>query len=435
MVDLPDFWWGICGIIFVIIFVVTFRRSNHDNTPEWDKPEWHEKWKKEQEKQLEEERKRLITSKILVTEEQFNALSGVATKAQKVLNRICYNGDFIHDLHKKDNRTRILYDGKDMYTHFRHESLYDVLWVFDRLGCLCDHNAELSEMLKRCRIDFETIEGHCLLIISRAMSHIDSESPYEYFDYQRTVGDPESLFFKYRDVENSAFDTFVRYNPTIGQDDYKVCDLIGDFSDDDKLLYRDLMFRLAQTLAAILEAKAPLESDWIKGKIIDTERLERINDGYEVPLYRPTVTSDWNDDDDIDSDDDDDEYGFTDDFDSDYGQTETAEITYSFIGSDAPEDSFEMELSEKDAERLKEAEEKGEFLDSNFISENFRSIHRKILNGIREDLEAKSADPHDGMKEVHRPPAYHGWEKAHDSHQDLLDIFDSDDVEYEVDLY
>lgn len=243
------------------------------------------------------------------------------------------------------------------------------------------------------------------------------------------------FFFKFRDVDNSVFDTFVHYNPFFGQDDYKVCDLIGDYSDDDKLLYRDLMFRLAQTLANILEAKAPLESEWVTGKSIDTKQLERINDGYEVPLYRPTSASDWDDDDDTDSDDDDDDYGSSDDFDSDYGLTETAEITYSFIGSNAPEDKFEMELSDKDAQRLKEAEEEGAFLDSNYISENLRPIHRKILNSIREDLEAKSADPHDGMKEVHRPPAYHGWEKAHDSHQDLLDIFDSDDVEYEVDLY
>ena len=44
---------------------------------------------------------------------------------------------------------------------------------------------------------------------------------------------------------------------------------------------------------------------------------------------------------------------------------------------------------------------------------------------------------HDGMREVHHPPAYHGWEKDHDSHQDLLNIFGfSDDiVEYEVDFY
>ena len=115
--------------------------------------------------------------------------------------------------------------------------------------------------------------------------------------------------------------------------------------------------------------------------------------------------------------------------------TETAEITYSFIGSDAPDDTFEMEFSVNDADKLKEAEEDGEFLDSNYISENLKSIHRKILCAIQEDLEDKSEDLHDGMKEVFYPPACFVWEKTHDSHQDLLDLFDEDDVEYTVDIY
>ena len=429
MVDLPDFWWGVCGILSVIIIVAAFRHDKNDNTPEWEKPEWKEKWKKQAEEREKEERKRLILSQILVTEEQFNALSEVSAKIQKLLNRLCYDESFIQYLHEKDARTKFLYNGEDMYIHYKQESLHDVLWVFDRLGCLCDHNADYSEMKKRCRIDFETKEGQCLLIISSAMWHVDSDSSYSYFDYQRTVGDPESLLFKYRDVDNTTFDTFVQYNPMLGQNGYKVCDLIGDFSQDDKSLYQEFMFRLARTLAGILGAKPPLESEWIKGKAIDTEQLERINDSYEVPLFRPENTSIGNDD--YDEDDD----GFSDDFYSDDDFTETAEITYSFIGSDAPEDSFEMELSEKDADRLKEAEENGEALDSNYISENLKSIHRKILNAIREDLEEKSGDPHDGMKEVFYPPAYHGWEKAHDSHQDLLLLFDESDVEYEVDLY
>lgn len=418
--------------IVVIIFIAD-RREKRKKEAEHRKLE--EQIRQRWEKEAKEERERLILSKILVTEEQFNALSEVSTKAQKLLNRLCYNEDFIRYVHEKDDRTSVLYNGEDMYIHYEHEPLHDILWVFDRLGCLCDHNADYGTMLKQCRIDFETIKGHCLLIVSKAMDHIDYDRPYSYFDYQRTVGDPESLFYKYRYVDNSSFDTFVHYSPFFGQNDYKVCDLIGDFSQDDKLLYRDLMFRLAQILADILEAKAPSENEWGIGENNDTEQLERINDGYEVPLYRPTATSDWNDDEDTDSDDDKDEYDFSDDFDSDYGLTETAEITYSFIGSDAPEDSFEMELSEKDADKLKEAEEKGEFLDSNYISENLRSIHRKILNSIREGLESKTGDPHDGMKEVYYPPAYHGWEKAHDSHQDLLDTFSDDSVEYEVELY
>ena len=430
---LTDFEWGIAGIIFIIIIVVALRSGKKKSVNEWDTPEWQEKWKKEAEEREKEERERLILSNILVTEEQFNALSEVSVKIQKVVNRLCYDEGFIRFIHQKDERTKILYDGDDMYLHYKHEPLYDVLWAFDRLGCLCDHNADYSEMRKRCRIDFETKEGQCLLIISRVMNGIDSESPYAYFDYQRTVGDAESLFYKCRDVlDNSPFDTFVHYNPVVGQENYKVCDWIGGYSQDDKLLYRSLMYRLAVAVAEILGIEKPSESEWISdniGNASDIAILEKANDRYEVPLYKPSTTSFDDEDDDEDDYDEDEE----DDFESSF--TEDTEITYSFLGSDAPQDSFVMELSEKDADRLKEADENGEFLDSDYISDNLKSIHRKILDAIREDLESKSDDPHDGMKEVHHPPAYHAWEKVHDSHQDLLLSFDENVVEYVVDLF
>lgn len=132
----------------------------------------------------------------------------------------------------------------------------------------------------------------------------------------------------------------------------------------------------------------------------------------------------------------DDEEDFDDELDSwEDGNTETAEITYSIMSSDASDDSFEMEFSEEEADKLKEAEENGGFLDSVYISENLKFIHRKILRAIREDLEEKSEDPHDGMKEVFYPPACFVWERTHNSHQDLLDLFDEDDVEYTLDMY
>ena len=436
---LTDFEWMLVGIFSIILFVFAFRSDKKKSVNEWDTPEWHEKWKKIEEDREREERERLIPSKILVTEAQFDALSGTSIKIQKLLNRLCYDESFIRHVHQRDERTRVLYVGEDMYSYYKHEPLQDVLWVLDRLGHLCDHQADYGEMLKRCRIDFETIEGHCLLIVSRTMNDIDRERLYSYFDYQRTVGDPESLFFKYRHVDNTDFDLFVHYDPAMGQDDYHVCDFIGDYGEDDKLLYRNLMFRLGKTLAEILGAPMPLESEWLAknhgGSMADADRLEKANDGYEVPLYKPSNTS-YYDDDDMDDDDmDDDETDAFDDADSDYGLAETAEITYSFIGSDTPKDSFEMELPEKDADRLRKADEYGEFLDSDYISKHMASLHRKILRAIREDLETKTGDPHDGMKEVFYPPAYHGWEKAYDSHQDLLLSFDEDSVEYEVDLY
>ena len=73
-------------------------------------------------------------------------------------------------------------------------------------------------------------------------------------------------------------------------------------------------------------------------------------------------------------------------------------------------------------------------LDSDYISENLQSIHRKIIRAIRNDLEQKSDDPHDGMEEKRHPfGAY--WEKVHESHQDLLLAFDEDTLKYEVSIY
>ena len=416
---------GLVALMLLVIIAMVIIARRRKNSEDW---KWKKQFDQDREKVAEEERKRLIPQKILVTEEQFNALSEVSIKIQKLVNRLCYDERFIRYVHENHDHTNALNNGEDMYIHYMHDSLHDILWVFDRLGCLCDHSAEISEMLKCCRIDFETKKGHCLLIISETMSHINYDSPYSYFDYQRTVGDPESLFFEFRQTKNTSFDTFVHYNPSIGQEDYKICDLIGNYSEEDKQLYRNLMYRLGTTVAEILVLKAPSESEWIvkndKGNNPDTSNLEKVNDSYEVPMFK-SKGSFLCEDDETDS---------SDDFYSDYGFTEIAEITYTFIGSDAPKDKFEMEFSEKDADRLKEAEQNVGVLDSNYISKNLKSIHRKILRGICEDLEAKSGDPHDGMIQVHHPPAYHAWEKVHDSHQDLLDSFSNDAVEYEVEF-
>ena len=102
---------------------------------------------------------------------------------------------------------------------------------------------------------------------------------------------------------------------------------------------------------------------------------------------------------------------------------------------DAPEEECDLDnLSDRDLRRLKAADDNGEYLDSDYISEHMNSIHNKIIEAIREDLELKSGDPHDGMVEVHHPPAYWGWEKVHASHQEMS-LADEYEIEYTVDVF
>lgn len=59
---------------------------------------------------------------------------------------------------------------------------------------------------------------------------------------------------------------------------------------------------------------------------------------------------------------------------------EEIEITYKVLGfEEAGETSFDMEISEKQYERLSDADDEGELLDSDFLSEEMPGIHKKIL--------------------------------------------------------
>ena len=96
-VELTEFEAFIMLVVIAIVFIA-YRRGKRKTG------ERYEVQRREWEKEAEEERKRLNLSKIFITEEQFNALSEVSAKAQKVLNRLCYNEDFIRYVHEKDSQ-------------------------------------------------------------------------------------------------------------------------------------------------------------------------------------------------------------------------------------------------------------------------------------------------------------------------------------------
>lgn len=402
-------------IIILIIIVYKKRKQN-----EYDNPKWKAQWEKQLKKEAEEERKKLILSKILVTEEQFNALSEISSKTTKLLNMLCFEERFIKHYNKKENKT-IYYNSEDAFLYLQRKFLHDLLWVFDRINCLCQKpNATPDELAECCRINFETIEGHCLLIISNTMTTIDYDSPYTYFDYQRTVGSPESLLYQHRYNDNLHFELFVHYDPVSKQNNYMICELVSDYDPNYEQLYRILMFQIANQVAEIV-GKTELDKNlWLiennEANTAAIEKLEKAVDNYTVPLFKPTTHSNWDYNDDNNTDEPDD----------------VIEITYSIINSDVPEDKFEMEISQTDAEKLKDAEVIGSILDSDYISEHYKSIHKKILRAIRADMEQKAGDPHDGMiQKRHAFGTY--WEEGYDSHSTML-LSKDDEIEYLVDV-
>ena len=62
---------------------------------------------------------------------------------------------------------------------------------------------------------------------------------------------------------------------------------------------------------------------------------------------------------------------------------ETIEVTYSVFGFDeAGETTFDMDVSEKNYNRLQDAEDDGELLDQDYISIEMRGLHNKIIREI-----------------------------------------------------
>ena len=59
---------------------------------------------------------------------------------------------------------------------------------------------------------------------------------------------------------------------------------------------------------------------------------------------------------------------------------------------DLDEVSVDVEVKERELEWLTEKDDDGEYLDSDFISENRRGLHKRILRAIREDIEYEQDD-------------------------------------------
>ena len=116
---------------------------------------------------------------------------------------------------------------------------------------------------------------------------------------------------------------------------------------------------------------------------------------------------------------------------------ETIEITYSVLGNEeAGETTFELEVSDHIYNLLEENEDEGNFLDSDFISEELPSIHQKILRGIRNNMKEEGFDPKDGIITTRQPWGAIKETYSLDASQEFLyDNADDDEIEYSVLLY
>ena len=114
---------------------------------------------------------------------------------------------------------------------------------------------------------------------------------------------------------------------------------------------------------------------------------------------------------------------------------ETIEVSYTVLGYDRlGETTFDMDVKEKEYEWLSEKEGEGEYLDSDFSSENRRGLHKRILKAIRNNMKDEACDPDDGMVE-YVSSAIHRRDFFEDASYDYAsDFADDDDIEYTITL-
>ncbi|MBR5634973.1 MAG: hypothetical protein IKW78_07355 [Prevotella sp.] len=118
------------------------------------------------------------------------------------------------------------------------------------------------------------------------------------------------------------------------------------------------------------------------------------------------------------------------------------EVSYHIPWMDSAEETVNINLinlSEKDIDRLLNAEKYDEMLSSDYLSVNLKSIHEKIIKAIRNDMEEKSMNPGDGLVviEKHSPPCFTKKVLAYryPSYEDMLMDAEDEDIDYFVTIY
>lgn len=410
------------SIIIVAIIIIAENRHQRKKAKrkEAEDKKWKEELHEQIEKEAEEAEKRIDKSKVLISEEKFDALALETRKLAKLVNRFCYESSFIDYYHKIHPEASTLVNGDDIFLDFEYILLDDILWVYDQLR---HHYVRLGKN----SINFDTPEGQCLYIIYESVSQINDDEGYAYRYFKGAVGDTESLSYKARDSIRSIFETLTKYSSNKSQNDYVICNYIHSYNAEYEQLYRLLMYRIAKMVAESDGELSIEEKEWLlknePQKEMESSSIEQSILSYQPPIINYNSNSNWDSSDD-DNYDDEDDISFCD---------LSATVTYSVM--DAPEEECDLDnLFDRDLRRLKAADDNGEYLDSDYISEHMPSIHNKIIEAIRDDLELKSGDPHDGMVEKRHPWGATYWEKDHASHQEMW-VAEDYEIEYTMDVF
>lgn len=118
---------------------------------------------------------------------------------------------------------------------------------------------------------------------------------------------------------------------------------------------------------------------------------------------------------------------------NEYNYNETIEVSYTVFGYDRlGETTFDMEVKEKDYEWLQDAESEEGELTSDYISENRKGLHKRIINAIRKNMKEESYDPDDGMVEYYSAGVHHKDFFEDASYDYASFLADDDDIEYTV---
>lgn len=275
--------------ILLIIWSIRYYREKWQNF--FNERKRKVQWEEEKRKEAEEAEKRIDKSKVLISEEKFDALTLETRKLAKLVNRFCYESSFIDYYHKIHPEASTLVNGDDIFLDFEYIFLDDILWVNDQLR---HHYVRLGKN----SINFDTPEGQCLYIIYESVSQINDDEGYAYRYFKGAVGDTESLSYKARDSIRSIFETLTKYSSNKSQNDYVICNYIHSYNAEYEQLYRLLMYRIAKMVAESDGELSIEEKEWLlknePQKEMESSSIEQSILSYQPPKINYYSKSNWN---------------------------------------------------------------------------------------------------------------------------------------------
>ena len=111
----------------------------------------------------------------------------------------------------------------------------------------------------------------------------------------------------------------------------------------------------------------------------------------------------------------------------------TIEVTYSAFGyEELGETTISMAIKESDRDWLHDAMMNGEVLDSSYLSEERKALHRRIIREIRKNMKDRSLEFDDGIVEESVLGIFPYEEYHSEASYEEMQSVDDDEIEYSV---